>query len=224
MTYKIKDWDDKYENAHSRKVNNAAWLPIPNKHDGKGFRRVAAMKNKVEIFAAWVLILQIASKMPERGVLADEDGDITTEDMAFMTGFPQKIFDEAISALINPKIAWLECDSMTVEQYSTAVERNVAEQNRTEQKGTEDNTVFSFDDFWLLYDKKTGKQDALKKYKRISEEDRTQIKSTLPAYIRATPDSKYRKNPLTYLNGRHWEDEIAVKKSDSPEPVGTMTF
>lgn len=107
MTLSIKNWDKNYENAHSRKVTNAAWLPIPNKMDGKGFRRIVSMDDKIEIFCAWVLILQIASKMPERGILKDEDGDITTEDMALMSGFPEEIFKKAIPVLISKKIAWM---------------------------------------------------------------------------------------------------------------------
>jgi hypothetical protein len=27
-------------------------------------------------------------------------------------------------------------------------------------------------------------------------------------YVLANPETQYRKNPLTYLNGRCWEDEI----------------
>ena len=46
--------------------------------------------------------------MPKRGILKDEEGDITTEDMESMTGFPKKIFEIAIPILIDEKIGWLE--------------------------------------------------------------------------------------------------------------------
>jgi len=134
MTLKIKNWNEHFENAHSRKVQKAAWLPLPNKMDGKGYRRIVAMKDSTEIFTAWIIILQVASKMPERGSMVDEDGPITVEDLSIMSGFSEAIFKKAIPVLKSAKIAWLEDDSIEVEPDSTAVEQYVAEQNRTEQK------------------------------------------------------------------------------------------
>ena len=37
------------------------------------------------------------------------------------------------------------------------------------------------------------------------------IFETLPNYIKSTPDPKFRKNPLTYLNNKTWEDEYTTK-------------
>lgn len=108
--YKVREWRESFESAESRRVRHTRWLPVPNRHDGKGFRRVAALPNSVSVFCAWQLMLEVASKMPERGVLADEDGPLNASDLAFMTGFPSEIFDEAFAALTNPQIAWLECD------------------------------------------------------------------------------------------------------------------
>jgi hypothetical protein len=70
-----------------------------------------------------------------------------------------------------------------------------------------DNTCFSFSEFWDLYDKKSDKSKCIKKYEKISEIDRGKIKNSLSLYVEATPNVQYRKNPLTYLNGRCWEDE-----------------
>lgn len=68
--------------------------------------------------------------------------------------------------------------------------------------------IYTFDLFWNTYDKKVGRADCEKKFNKLKLEDRKRIIETLPEYIRSTPDSKYRKNPETYLNGKHWNDEI----------------
>lgn len=69
-----------------------------------------------------------------------------------------------------------------------------------------------FDSFWDIYDKKTGKDKCFKKWLRLKDSDVELIFSNIEKYIESTPDKKYRKDPLTYLNGQHWNDEIEVKK------------
>lgn len=69
-----------------------------------------------------------------------------------------------------------------------------------------DNT--QFEEFWNIYDKKTGKSKCLKKFNSLKESEKKLLFENLPKYIKSTPEKKYRKDPLTYLNGKHWEDEI----------------
>ena len=106
--YQIKDWDRLFEIAQSRKCERLHWVATPNKHDGKGFRRLARHERSCELFSAWNLILQVASKMPKRGLLVDSDGPLDAEDLADKTGFPKDIFELAFKVLTNPKIGWLE--------------------------------------------------------------------------------------------------------------------
>jgi hypothetical protein len=106
--YQVKDYAMHFEKADMRKCTNPRWVALPNKMDGKGYRRVAAHERAVELFCAWVLIVEIASKMPVRGLLADEDGPLDADDLAVMTGFPEAIFALAFVVLCDPKIGWLE--------------------------------------------------------------------------------------------------------------------
>ena len=108
QAYRISNWDSLFENRASRRVANARWVPVPNKHDGNGFRRVATHERCCEVFTAWNLMLQVASKMPERGVLHDGDSPLDSEDLAMMTGFPKSAFDVAFEVLTRKKIGWLE--------------------------------------------------------------------------------------------------------------------
>jgi len=72
-----------------------------------------------------------------------------------------------------------------------------------------------FDEFWNLYDKKAGKEKVIKKWSSLKDVDRIEIMKALPNYVQSTPDKKFRKDPLTYLNGRHWQDEIITDSKDS---------
>ncbi len=72
--------------------------------------------------------------------------------------------------------------------------------------------MYPFEDFWNLYDKKRGKADTEKKYNKLSPFEKGRIFSSLRAYVASTPDPQYRKDPETYLNGKHWNDQIIEKE------------
>jgi hypothetical protein len=107
-TYRIRDWSSHFENHESRKIKCLQWVPVKNKHDGSSYRRVAALPDAVEVFCAWSLLVQVASRMPVRGVLRDEDGPLTASELAMKTGFPEQIFTKAFSTLTDKKIRWIE--------------------------------------------------------------------------------------------------------------------
>jgi len=106
--YRIKDWDEHFEIAQSRQYKTLSWIALPNKHDGKGFRRIAMHERATDIFAAWILILQVASKCKTRGTLIDNKEPITSEDLSIKTGFKKEAFDIALEVLTSKKIEWIE--------------------------------------------------------------------------------------------------------------------
>lgn len=77
--------------------------------------------------------------------------------------------------------------------------------------------ILSFENFWNLYNKKNDSKKCKAKFDKLPEKDKVKIKTTLPNYISSTPDLKFRKNPLTYLNGCCWNDEIAGYEEISVE-------
>lgn len=86
-------------------------------------------------------------------------------------------------------------------------ERNAIAMQIKEKKEKE-YTCFSFDEFWNTYGKKVDTKKCKDKFDKLTEKEKEQIKSTINDYINSTPDVQYRKNPLTYLNGKCWMDEI----------------
>jgi hypothetical protein len=78
-----------------------------------------------------------------------------------------------------------------------------------------------FDLFWKLYDNKKGRALTLKLWTKIRPETKGMILDRVPAYVKSTPDPKYRKHPATYLRGQHWEDELPAEAE--PE-YGTAAY
>ena len=85
---------------------------MPNKHDGKSYRRLMRRPDGLAIYAAWILIVQVASKCRPRGVLADDTGPLTADDLAIKTDGPAETFATAMEVLSSPDIGWLEALSL----------------------------------------------------------------------------------------------------------------
>ena len=125
---------------------------------------------------------------------------------------------------INGKVAgmdyWLS-DSGDIQNLNlqNVDEGFVDEQNATHSK---ERTIVSkedslkskkgilFDTFWDLYKKKTGKHKCKTAWQNLSIKVMNTILIHIPKYVRATPESQFRKDPLTYLNSKIWEDEDIV--------------
>lgn len=108
--YRVRDWSEHYEKRHTESEVAFRWIALPTKHDGKGFKRLARQRRRIDAYCGWCLILQVAAKMPVRGTLCDEDGPLDAEDLADATGFPPRVFESAFEILTDPKlkIHWLE--------------------------------------------------------------------------------------------------------------------
>ena len=61
--------------------------------------------------------------------------------------------------------------------------------------------------------------------KTISKDEvvRVDALNAVDQYVKSTPDPKFRKNPLTWLNGKCWEDEI-IQPKIKPLPEGQIDY
>lgn len=73
---------------------------------------------------------------------------------------------------------------------------------------SESKEISRFAEFWDLYGKKVDSKKCEAKFKKLSKKDVDQLFEALPKYIASTPEKQFRKNPLTWLNGKCWNDEI----------------
>lgn len=81
---------------------------------------------------------------------------------------------------------------------------------------------FPFEDFWNIYDKKTGRHKCEQKWGKLNKSDKKKIMDILPAYVASKPDKKFRPHPERFINGKLWEDEIitdTVKEEESEQQI-----
>lgn len=71
----------------------------------------------------------------------------------------------------------------------------------------------TFQDFYDLYDKKRGRPNAEKYWKKLIQAEKEACMAAVPAYLNSTPDKKYRKDPERYLRHKCWEDEVIGDQS-----------
>jgi hypothetical protein len=145
-TFRIKDWETLFEISSSRKLKKLGWVAMPNGHDSMAYCRMMARKDGPEIFAAWILIVQLASRCANRGILASSDGrPYCPEEMAAKTRGPERIFSLALPYLCQ--VGWMYSEPSLAESADVVVEstnvsagrggirriHNTTLQNRTEQ-------------------------------------------------------------------------------------------
>jgi hypothetical protein len=83
-----------------------------------------------------------------------------------------------------------------------------------------------FEQWWNLYNKKRGKPKCLKKWLHMSKKDRQACITATPKYVASVTNKVYQKDPLTYLNGRCWEDEIysVYDESEQQQKKSSILF
>lgn len=145
-TYRIRDWTDHFETCESRKLKGPLkWVAIKTKHDGKTYRQLMKHPRAAAVYGAWVLIVTVAGKCPVHGVLADEDGPLTADDLANKTGLSAEHFAEAFEVLSVSPFRWLESVDSTGNPPESAgipadpLESQPTQQDRTQQDITRQN-------------------------------------------------------------------------------------
>lgn len=108
VTYRIRDWDDTFEVAQSRKCKSPLlWVAMPTKQ-GRGYRRLMRSQNGPGLLGAWCAVIQLAARMPVRGVLADKDGPLDMDDISDLTLIDKATLTQLFELCMSPKINWLE--------------------------------------------------------------------------------------------------------------------
>ena len=80
-------------------------------------------------------------------------------------------------------------------------------------KVKEINNKEEFEIFWNEYNKKVDKANTEKAWSKLTPEEVQKILANVKFYTLANPDLQYRKNPLTYLNGKCFNDEVINLKN-----------
>lgn len=131
------------------------------------------------------------------------------------------IYETPIQCKENQSVENQPIENQSVEN---PMQLNTNKQN-TKKTITKELKIQAFAEFWKAYPKKKAKQDAIKAFDKLAEEDYPLL---IPAIElqKQTDDwkkqnGKFIPHPATWLNGRRWEDEIdSVTVSDvEPKPL-----
>lgn len=138
-----------------------------------------------------------------------------------LTAIKNQTLVEFIYGTENPKTSksgeLYPIDPLSQEEREEELER---EEEKEQSKKVVLNT-YPFEDFWTRYDKKADRPKCEKKWESLTQVAREKIMEHLKAYVPSTPDKKYRKNPLTYLNSGSWENEIITSDGNSKDKFNT---
>lgn len=109
MAYAINNWDEHFESAYSRRIKGRLpWVQMPTSHDGKRYLRLTSRPMPVELFGAWCLLVELAARMPKRGLFVDSHGEaLDAQDFADMTKMPVEPFERALKELASPRLRWI---------------------------------------------------------------------------------------------------------------------
>jgi hypothetical protein len=111
MAWKIKNWNETYENNKSRQLKELPWYREPTVTDTYGFAFLIAKNNGIAFYGVWALLKKVAATAPQsqRGYLMRGiNKPHTIQTLSFQTRIPEELIREAIEALLDPEIAWLE--------------------------------------------------------------------------------------------------------------------
>lgn len=87
--------------------------------------------------------------------------------------------------------------------------KNNKEKNRQKKENAASSVPDSlFVSFYSLYGKDVDKEKVWRRWRLLTEEERKKIMEYVPLYVAATPNKRYRRSPLTFLERRTWENEL----------------
>lgn len=112
ILYRIRNWSEWFENNRSKTVKDLSWVAIPNRHDGEHFSAIMLHPKGAEIFSAWILIVQVASRCQPRGSLLRDGGKPhTAQTLSVKTRAPAIWFETALDFL-SSNTDWLETQTV----------------------------------------------------------------------------------------------------------------
>lgn len=105
-----------------------------------------------------------------------------------------------------------DANALPPQSDRNAIKESIVKENKEKDNG-------EFELFWNQYGKKVKRKDAKIKFQKLTPEEVQEIFKTLPSFLNENKDVQYRPDPVRYLSGKRWEDEISVpiKKTHSIE-------
>ncbi len=241
MLYKIKNWEELYENNRSRKVKDLQWVPTPNRHDGDGFIYIMSLPDASEVYAGWMLILQVASRCHPRGTLVRGNGTPhTAASLAAKTRGRVEWFEKALAALLDDEVGWLKSDKNPQENgkahldvtltsprchpSDVKVTKKERKKEGKERKERIQQPLRGWEEIYQAYPRKIGKKDAQKAIlKALKAKRHSELLEATKAFSEAVKgaDKKFIPHPSTWFNRGSYDDERSEwSEAGRSQPTG----
>lgn len=119
----IVDYGETFETHKSRILRRLTHVLIPNSHDGEAYQELMQYPDAAELFAAWILTLQVASRRcRDRGLLVKDNGKAhDPRSLAARTHGRAAWFEKLIPVAL--KLGWLRWRNVEEEEEKTAIRR-----------------------------------------------------------------------------------------------------
>jgi hypothetical protein len=101
---------------------------------------------------------------------------------------------------------WRENQAVSENVTRSELVRNACKVKESKVKENKQSETFEI--FWNKYDKKVDRSKTEIAWSKLKESEVEKILESVDNYVISNPDLQYRKNPLTYLNGKCFNDEI----------------
>lgn len=123
--YRIKDWQDLYENNRTRELKNMLWIPVPVKLSGDGYCMImedekGRRKDGPAIFGTFISIIELAASCDPRGDLLKSDKTPHTFDsIGRICRIDPILISKTISFCVDI-LKWIEIITIDIDCGNTA--------------------------------------------------------------------------------------------------------
>lgn len=168
-------------------------------------------------------IQQLTDKLVRRGIDIDPYCKTSQYLLALFDIYegkePNITDNDVLSALREVKDELLQKALKDKEKSESRIKANIIRWERKRQKTKARETYsnvqyaevmeqYPFETFWNAYNKMRNRGECELIWQRLSDTSKANIMQHVTKYVASTPNKKYRKDPITYLRNRSWEDEI----------------
>lgn len=107
-----------------------------------------------------------------------------------------------------------------LEKENRQLKKNLEEYEGSEL--SENEKEAEFQRFWIAYGKKGNVKTSRRRWLSLSKKKKELAMDKVAAYVKSTPDKRYRKAGETWLNQECWNDEI--ESVDDPKMVRSAAY
>lgn len=109
VLYRIRDWDEHYENARTRQYKTLGFVTMPNRYDSDKMLDLLEHDDGLAVFGCFVLLVEVASKCEPRGdLMRDSKRPHDAQSLSRLLRVDTKAITRTLEVLSNEPFTWFE--------------------------------------------------------------------------------------------------------------------